>query len=130
MKSITESEFYKLIETENKYIFFCFFNWSGYSVISKKIVENWETEFNREVMLIDCSNLDFENYYQDWLNKKEKDDWSKEGIMTIRKFSPRNRLHGYGEICWILNNEVVGFEAIYKNFNSETLEKRTEFLFN
>lgn len=92
-------------------------------------MEKWEKQYKREIILIDCSVIGPESYYPDWLRKQENGDWAKEGIMTIKKFSPKNRLHGYGEICWILNKKVVGFETIYDNFDLETLEKRTNTLF-
>lgn len=83
-----ETDFIALIGAENQCIIFCFFNWSGYSVISKKIVENWERYYNREIILIDCSNFDSGNYFPYWLSSQENGDWAKEGIMTVNKFTP------------------------------------------
>ena len=124
-----KASFFKLIEIEEKCIVFCFHDWSAFSVVSKKIVEEWESKFDRKIKVIDASNMNHKDYFPKWLIQKELDDWTKEGIMTINKFSPRKRLHGYGEICWILNEKVKGFECVFNAFNPEALEERTRKLF-
>jgi len=124
-----KKEFISLIETIEKNIVFCFHDWSAYSVMAKKIVEDWESMSKREIKIIDASKMNQNNYFPKWLINKEKRDWSKEGIMTINKYTPKSRIHGYGEICWIKNKEVVGFESIFNSFNPESLEIRTQELF-
>ncbi|MFK7982950.1 MAG: hypothetical protein AB8G86_23425 [Saprospiraceae bacterium] len=80
-----KKEFLNLIETEEKSIIFCFHNWSGYSIIAKNIVEEWESNFKREVRIVDASKMNEDSYFIKWLIQKEKGDWAKEGIMTIGK---------------------------------------------
>lgn len=99
-------DFLKLIATEEQHIIFCYHGWSGYSIIAKKIVEDWESRFQRSVSFIDATKMEHKNYLMEWLISKEKRDWSKQGIMTFNRFTPRNRIHGYGEICWVKNRLV------------------------
>lgn len=78
----SKSEFQNVLDNSKKSIIFCFHGWSEYSMNSRKIVEEWETNSNRKIFIIDMTNMGYENHFHEWLANKEKGDWSKEGIMT------------------------------------------------
>jgi len=125
----SKNDFFNLIEIQDKIIIFCFHDWSTHSAIAKKIVEDWEFESKRDVYLIDASIMDQDSYFIQWLINQEEDDWSKEKIMKVNKYSPQKRVHGYGEICWIVNKKIIGFESIYSALKPRDLEHRTKDLF-
>lgn len=126
---IDQLEFQGLITSPKKLIVFIFHGWSGYSVASKNIIDNWEARTKREIFLIDATTLSYHDDFPSWIRAQEKDDWFESSVMKIKRYSPRNRIHGYGEIVWIEDKQVVGFECIFQSYDFETLEARTKELF-
>ncbi len=126
-----EDEFKLQIVDNHQLVVFIFHNWSGPSRTAKKVIEEWEKESERQIYLLDASSiyLEKEDYLFQWLYEQEKGDWSKEGIMTINRYSPRSRVHAYGETIWIRNQKVIGFEGVFGSFDSNELEARTKALF-
>lgn len=126
-----EDEFRLILNNKEQLIVFIFHNWSEPSHMAKKVIEEWEKESERQIYLLDASfiYLEKEDYLYQWLYEQEKGDWSKEGIMTINRYSPRSRVHAYGETIWISNQRVIGFEGVFGSFNSDELEERTKELF-
>ncbi|MFT4759815.1 MAG: hypothetical protein ACI9XO_002566 [Paraglaciecola sp.] len=124
-----KNHFQTKLNSEECLILFIFYNWSGYSVMGRKVVESWQLSNNRKIHSIDASKMDYKDYLYKWVANQETGNWSEDGVMTINRFSPKNRIHGYGEILWIKRGIILGFKCVFQSYNVEKLEQRTEEVF-
>lgn len=126
----TEQEFKLQLKAEKQLIVFIFHTWSGPSRMAKKIVEEWAKESGRRIYLLDAFDLGGEDFLYHWLFEQEKGNWFEEGVMTINSYSPKSRVHAYGETMWIEHEKVIGFEGVFGTFDVDKLEERTRELFH
>lgn len=108
-------DFSKKLEEENKLIVFVFHNWSMYSIVAKNIIEDWKNAKNRNIYLIDASEMNGESFIFKWLEDQ--------------RLARDQKIHGYGEIFWIQRTKVIEFESINQYYNFRILEEKTIELF-
>lgn len=115
IKIPNQSAFDELIKSNTDIIIFVHSIWSGYSVMAKNTVLEFEKSLDLNIHYEENKESSF---MYDMLHNYELTNASNP------KFSFRTRLNGYGEIIWLRNKKVIGFEIVSSKLSvNDLIEK-------
>ena len=128
MKKIAStSDFFQAIRQPNAIIFFNA-SWTHASASSKSCAQKFARHVQWEIPVYEVDLDDFDFVY-DWVGQKERTNWELTGAMSRPAGKFRDRLVGNGEMRWIRDGEIVGFESYIAALTFDGLMDRTSFLY-
>ena len=127
LKIRNTQDFFEAVQQPNA-IIFLHTTWSAASASSRRCAEKFHRHIGWEIPVFEIDIDEFDSIH-DWVAQKERTNWETSGVMRRKAYSFKNRLHGSGEMMWIRNGEIVGFEVFVAALNYSGLMDKTSFLY-